>query len=95
MFLHRVIHFGEILGDQVKCLSPKKLESLIGVSNVVHMNVHALSFYMILISSQWRVLIPSYPSLGKFGLYGKGSFSEKVKNFNSGSLSMSSESTCF
>ena len=65
--------------DQVKCRSPKKLKSFIGVPNVVHMNVHVLSFNMILISSQWCVLTPSYPFLGKFGLYGKGSFSEKAK----------------
>ena len=30
MFLDRVIHFGETLGDQVKGRSPKKLKSLIG-----------------------------------------------------------------
>ena len=29
MFLDRVIHFGETLGDQVKGHSPKKLKSLI------------------------------------------------------------------
>ena len=95
MFLDRVVHFGEILGDQVLGRSPKNLKSLIGVPNVVHMNVHVLSFNMILISSQWRVLTLSYPFLGKFGLNGNGSFSEKAKNFNSGSLSMPSESTCF
>ena len=31
MFLDRVIHFGETLGDQVKVRSPKKLQSLIEV----------------------------------------------------------------
>ena len=82
------------MGYQEKGRSPKKVKSLIGVPNVVHMNVHVLSFNMILISSQWRVLTPSYPFLGKFGLYGKGSFSEKAKSFNSGSLRMPSESTC-
>ena len=51
MFLDRVIHFGETLGDQVKGRSPKKLESLIEVPNVVHDKVHVLSFDMILISS--------------------------------------------
>ena len=81
--------------DQVKGRSPIKLESLIEVPNVVHMKVHVLSFNMILISSQLRVLTPSYPFLGKFGREGKGSFSEKAKNFNRGSLSMSCESTCF
>ena len=44
MFLDRVIHFGETLGDQVKGRQPKNLESLIEVPNVVHMKVHVLSF---------------------------------------------------
>ena len=51
VFLDRVIHFGETLGDQVKGRSPKKLKSLREVTNVVHVNVHVLSFNMILISS--------------------------------------------
>ena len=59
MFLDRVIHFGETLGDQVKGRSPKKLESVIEVPNVVHVKVHVLSFNMILISSPYRVLTPS------------------------------------
>ena len=61
MFLVRVIHFGETLGDQVKCRSPKKLKSLIEVPNVVHVKALVLSFNMILVSCQWRVLTPSYP----------------------------------
>ena len=36
MFLDRVIRFGGTLGDQVKGHLPKKLESLIDVTNVVH-----------------------------------------------------------
>ena len=51
LFFDRVIHFGETLGDQVKGRSPKKLESLIEVPNLVHVKVHVLSFNMILISS--------------------------------------------
>ena len=47
MLLDRAIHFGETLGDRVKGRSPKKLESLIEVPNVVHMKVHVLSFNMI------------------------------------------------
>ena len=66
MFLDRVIQFGETFGDQVMGRSPKKLKSLIEVPKVVHVKVHVLSFNMILISSPWRVLTPSYPSLGKF-----------------------------
>ena len=46
----RVIHFGETMGDQVKGRSPKKLESLIEVPNVLHVKAHVLSFNMILIS---------------------------------------------
>ena len=77
------------MGDQEKCRSPKKLKSLIEVTNVVHVKVHVLSFDMILISSAYRVLTPSYPFRRKYGRSGKGSFSEKAKNFNL------SESTCF
>ena len=51
VFLDRVIHFGETLGGQVKGRSPKKLESLIEVPNIVHVKVHVLSFNMIPISS--------------------------------------------
>ena len=51
VFLDRVIHFGETLGDQVKGRSPKKLKTVIEVPNVVHMIVHVLNFNMILISS--------------------------------------------
>ena len=51
MFIDGVMHTGETLGDQVKGRSPKKLESLIEVPNVVHVKVNVLSFNMILISS--------------------------------------------
>ena len=61
MFLDRVIHFEETLGDQVKGRSPKNLKSLIEAPNVVHVKVHVLSFNMILISSQWRDITPGYP----------------------------------
>ena len=67
MFLDRVIHFGETLGDQVKGRSPKKLESLIEVPSVDHVKVRVLSFNMILISSPERVLTLSYPFRRKFG----------------------------
>ena len=79
MFVDRVIHFGENLGDQVKGPSPKKLKSLIEVPYVVHVKVHVLSLNMILISSPLRVLTPSYPFRRKLGRYGKVSFSEKLK----------------
>ena len=51
VFLDRVIHFGEILGDQVKGRSPKKLKSLIEVTYVAHLKVQVLSFNMNLIFS--------------------------------------------
>ena len=41
MFLDRVIHFGETLGDQVKGRSPKKLKSLVEVPNVVNVKVRS------------------------------------------------------
>ena len=50
VFLDRVIHFRETLGDQVNGRSPKKVKLLIEVPNVVHVKVHVLSFNMILIS---------------------------------------------
>ena len=51
MFLDRVIDFGGTLGDQVKGCSPKKLESLIEVPNLVLVKVYVLNFNMILVSS--------------------------------------------
>ena len=74
--------FWRKFGDHVKDRSTKKLKSLIGVNYAVHVKVHLLSFNMILISSAWRVPIPSYPFLGNFGRSGKGSFTEKAKNVN-------------
>ena len=53
--------FRRNLEDQVKGRSPKMLKSLIEVPNLVHVKVHVLSFNMVIISSQWRVLAPSYP----------------------------------
>ena len=47
VFLDRVIHFGETLGDQVKGRSQKKLKSLIEVPKVVHVKEQVLSFNMI------------------------------------------------
>ena len=51
VFMERVRHLGKSLVDQVKGRSPKNLEALIEVPNVVHVKVHVLSFNMILISS--------------------------------------------
>ena len=87
------MHFGKKLGEQVKGRSPKKLKLLIDVPNAVHVKVHVLSFNMILISSPQRVSELSISE--KIWAIRECSFSEKAKNFNRGSLSMSSESTCF
>ena len=79
MFLDRVIHFGETLGDQVKGRSATKLKSLIEVPNLVHVKVHVLSFNKILVSSQYRVLTPSYTFLGKLGDKVKARSPKKLK----------------
>ena len=68
------------MGDQVRGRSPKKLESLIEVPNVVHVKVYVLSFNMILISSPWRVLTPSYPFRKDLGDKVKGRSPKKVKS---------------
>ena len=101
MFLDRVIHFGEPLGDQVKGRSPKKLKSFIEVPNVNRGSqcspresiCSKLQYDPYLIS-----VARSYTELSiseKIWAISKGSFSEKAKNFNRGSLSMLSECTCF
>ena len=95
MFLERVIHFGETLGDHLKGRSPKNLKSLTEDPNVIHVKVHVISFNMILISSQKDVFTPSYPFWEKLGNKEEGSPSEKNKNFNRGSISTPSESACF
>ena len=79
MLLDRVNNFGETLGDQVKGRSPKKLESLIEVPNIVHVKVHVLSFSMILISSPQHVLTQSYPFRKDLGHKVKGSSPKKLK----------------
>ena len=82
LFLDRVNNFGGTLGDQVKGRSPKKLKSLIEVPNVVHMKVQVLSFNVILLSTPYLVLRPSYPFRRNFGRSGKGSFTEKARFVN-------------
>ena len=47
----RVIHFGETFGVQVKGRSPKKLKSLIEVTDVDYVKLHDLRYNMILLSS--------------------------------------------
>ena len=93
MFLDRVIHFGEILGDQDKGHSQKKLKSLMDVPKVAHLKVQVLGFNMNLISSRKRIPRPSYPFGGKLGRSGKGSFTEKAKIVDRSFLCSASEST--
>ena len=93
MFLDRIIHFGQNLGDLVKGRSPKMLKGIIYVPYVAHLKVQVSKFNVILISSPWRVPSPSYPIRGKFGRSGKGSFTEKAKIVNSCSLCSALEST--
>ena len=50
VFLDRVVHFGENLGDHIKVRSPIKLKSLIIVLYVLHVKIHVLNFNVILIS---------------------------------------------
>ena len=93
MFLERVTHFGETLGDPVKGRSPKKLETLIEVPNVVHVKVHVQSFNMNLISSPQRIPRPSFPLRGKFGRTGIGSSNEEALIVYGASLCNVPEST--
>ena len=51
VFLHRVIHFGENLGDKVKGRPPKKLKIILKVPYVCQVKVHVYCFNMILLSS--------------------------------------------
>ena len=62
MFLDRVIHFGETLGDQVKGRSSKKLTSLIEVQNLVHVQEHVLNGKMLAIAVRGRVHTPRDPA---------------------------------
>ena len=81
------------LGDQVKGRSPKKLKSLIEVPYVAHLKVQVLSFNKNLILSPQRFPRPSYPFLKKNGRSGKGSFTEKAKIVDRGSICSTPEST--
>ena len=94
VFLDRVIHFGGTWGDQVKGRSPKKLKSLIEVPKCSphESTCSKLQYdpYLISVACSYTELSIS----GKIWAIRKGSFSEKAKNFNSGCLSMPSESTC-
>ena len=55
------------MGDQVKGRSPKSLKSLIEIPNVVHVNVHFLTFNMKLKPTSKRVVTKSISVLRNFG----------------------------
>ena len=93
VFLNRVIHFGEILGDQDKGRSPKKLKSLIDFPIVAHLKVQVLRFNMNLIFSPKRIPRPGYSFGGKLGRSGKGSLTEKAKIVDRSSLCSAPDST--
>ena len=79
MFLHRVIHFWENLGDKIRFRSPKKQKNLIAVPSVLTVIFLVLSFNVILMSSPYLVPRPSNPLLGTFGRPGKGPSTKKLK----------------
>ena len=92
MFLERVIHFGEILGDQVDGHSPKELKSLIVVlcsapeyrGSILQYDPNLIS----VVCSQTELSIS-----GKIWETRKESFTERAKIVNSGSLSSAPENT--
>ena len=67
MFLDRVVHFGENLGEQVMGRPTRRLKSLIEVPYVTRPKVQVLSLNMNLVSSRKRVPRLSYPFPGKSG----------------------------
>ena len=67
------------MGYHVKGRSPKTLESSIELPNIFNVKVHVLSFNIILNYSPARVLDPSYPFLGKFGVKVKCRSTKKRK----------------
>ena len=52
VFLDRVVHFGENLGEQVKCRPTRRVKSLIEVAYAMRPKAQVLSFNMNLISSR-------------------------------------------
>ena len=75
MFLDRVIHFGENLGDQLKLRSLKK------DPYVTCLPVKVVRYNIILISSPYCVPRLSCPFRGTFGELAKGRSPEKLKSF--------------
>ena len=84
----------ENFGRTGKGSFPKNLKLLIAVPYVAHRIVQVLSFNMNFISSRRRVHRPNYQVRRKFGRSGKGSFTEKDKMVDRGSVCIASERTC-
>ena len=80
MFLDRDVHFGENLGEQVKCRPTRKLKPLIEAPYVTRLKLQVIRFYMNLISSRERVSRPSYSFREKFGDQVKGRSPKKLKS---------------
>ena len=93
MFLDQVIHFRKNLGHQVKDRSQKKLKLLMELAYVTHLKVQVVSFNINLIFSPWRVVRQIYPVRKKIGRSGKGSFTEKGKIVDRGSICSAPEGT--
>ena len=81
------------LEDLVKGRSPKELKTLLGVPCGAHLKVQVLSINKNLISSPQRVPRPSYPFRKKIVRSGNGSFTEKAKIVDRGSICSTPEST--
>ena len=64
MFLDRLIHFGESLGDLVKGRPQEKLKGIAYVPYVAYLKVQVLNFDVILMSSPWHGPSPTYPFRG-------------------------------
>ena len=94
MFTAQVIHFVKKFGRSGKGSFTEKIKLLIAVPYVAHLIVQVLSFNMNFISSPYCVPRPSYPFRGKFGRSGKGSFTEKAKIVDRGSVCLANERTC-
>ena len=95
MFVDRVIHFGGTLWNQEKWSFTDKARFVNwgSQSSLTESTCSKLQYdpYHISVACSYTELSISV----RFGRQGKGSFSQKAKNSNRGSLSISSESTRF
>ena len=90
--LYRYSFLGKF-GDNVKGRSQKKLKILVEVPKVCQVKAQVFIFNMILLSSPLLVPGRSYPYRRNFGRSGIGSFSEKAKIIDRGSICSAPEST--